>query len=412
MFDKDIVIAFLLMALLFLRHIAILKKQNKIDYAPLMIVVGAVASLIHFIIHPHPNDTLLVIRESLMPLLAAFILYVVMHILNQTKKSQKSQEEELFAKSLISEITQLKSFMIELEERMSRQAKEEHRLHEEMRTKFVDDIEKLFGIKFEKMQGWYEKIDKRFENFSEVEMPEFDSVVHKHIEMLRVAEQSHYNKIMQLLQNSKTEEYDFEGEFEKLHKNLESLNRLSDDISKAIVAKTDAKFSALTEEFEGKLISLKLHAEGTKTILYEDENILGNIRMQSEMIMKQMKLSADQMREIEQKKSSFIKVYDEIYSLVIEIEKIKSDYVKAQAQLSQLSYSLQNENRDYFIEMKKEIDTLSSEISKKMDESLEKLYEHYHITSESISQSVKIMAKKAQLHKGYEEFSNKGDNSS
>jgi len=47
------------------------------------------------------------------------------------------------------------------------------------------------------------------------------------------------------------------------------------------------------------------------------------------------------------------------------------------------------------------MEALITNLTKKIDDSLEKLHEHYHIASDDITQSVQILAKKAQLQKGY-----------
>lgn len=413
MFDIDLLIALVFMALLFLRHVAILKKPNKINYAPLMIAIGAIASLIHFMIHPDPSNVILLLRESLMPILVATILYTVMNILNQTKESESAKLQDEFTKVLVHEITQLKEFILELEARMTAYSQEDREVQKEIRAKFKDDIKALESIeknqiefikKFENMQEWHENVDKAFTYFSEVQMPELDKVVHKHIDMLRISEQDHYSKLSILLEKIITSREDIDTELMKLKANLESIQSLSTNVAKDIVDKTYKRFSGLTQEFEAQLVSLKLHAEGVKTSLYEDENVLNNIRTQSEIIMKQMKLSARQMDELEKRNSNFSKLAIEIRELVAEIEKIKSDYVKAQAELSQLSRDLQSVKEENFIQMQEKIDHLKEDVSSKIDSSLEKLYEHYHMASENITQSVKIMAKKAQLKKGYGDF--------
>ena len=413
MFDIDLLIALVFMALLFLRHVAILKKPNKINYAPLMIAIGAIASLIHFMIHPDPSNVILLLRESLMPILVATILYTVMNILNQTKESESAKLQDEFTKVLVHEITQLKEFILELEARMTAYSQEDREVQKEIRAKFKDDIKILESIeknqiefikKFENMQEWHENVDKAFTYFSEVQMPELDKVVHKHIDMLRISEQDHYSKLSILLEKIITSREDIDTELMKLKANLESIQSLSTNVAKDIVDKTYKRFSGLTQEFEAQLVSLKLHAEGVKTSLYEDENVLNNIRTQSEIIMKQMKLSARQMDELEKRNSNFSKLAIEIRELVAEIEKIKSDYVKAQAELSQLSRDLQSVKEENFIQMQEKIDHLKEDVSSKIDSSLEKLYKHYHMASENITQSVKIMAKKAQLKKGYGDF--------
>ena len=413
MFDIDLLIALSFMALLFLRHVAILKKPNKINYAPLMIAIGAIASLIHFMIHPNPSDTILLIRESLMPILVATILYTVMNILNQTKESENAKLHDEFTKILVREITQLKEFILELESRMAVYSKEDREVQQEIRAKFKDDIKALdtiqknqmeFTKKFEKMQEWHENVEKAFAFFSEVQMPELDKVIHKHIELLRISEQDHYNKLAELLEKIVESRYDIDKEFSRIKVSLETVKSISDDISKTIVDKTHSKLSVLTQEFEGQLMTLKLHAEGVKTLLYEDENVLNSIRTQSEMIMKQMKLSAKQMDELEKRNGNFSKFSTDMKELLIEIENIKADYVKAQSELSQLSKELQGVKDENFIQMQEKIDLLREEVSSKIDASLEKLHDHYHITSENITESVKIMAKKAQFKKGYSDL--------
>jgi len=413
MFDLDLLIALAFMALLFLRHVAILKKPNKINYAPLMIAIGAIASLIHFMIHPNPSDTILLIRESLMPILVATILYTVMNVLNQTKESQNAKIQDEFTKVLVKELTQLKEFILDLENRMTAYSQEDRAVQADIREKFKNDIKALdtiqknqmeFTKKFEKMQEWHDNVDKAFNYFTEVQMPELDNVIHKHIELLRVSEQDHYNKLSDLLEKIVSSRDDVDKELSHLKENLEGIKETADDVAKNIVDKSYAKLAARTQEFEAQLLSLKLHAEGVKTSLYEDENVLANIRSQSEMIMKQMKLSAEQMSELEKRNSNFVKVYDEMYKLLEDVEKIKADYVKAQSQLTQLSNELQHIKEENFEQMQLKIDKLGEEISQKVDDSLQKLHEHYHIADENITESVKIMAKKAQLKKGYSDF--------
>ena len=413
MFDIDLLIALSFMALLFLRHVAILKKPNKINYAPLIIAIGAISSLIHFMIHPDPSDPILLIRESLMPMLVAIILYTVMNILNQTKESENAKLHDEFTKVLVHEITQLKEFILELEARMTAYSQEDRAVQQEIREKFKDDIKALdtieknqieFTKKFDKMQEWHENVDKAFRHFSEVQLPELDNVVHKHIDLLRISEQDHYNKLSDLLEKVVESRVDVDVEFREMKESLESIKMISDDIAKSIVDKTQMKLATLTKEFEAQLISLKLHAEGVKTVLYEDENVLNNIRTQSEMIMKQMKLSAKQMEELERRNSVFVKLSTEIEVLVEEIEKIKVDYVKAQSELAQLAKSLESVKDENFIQMQEKIDLVGKDVMQKIDASLEKLHEHYHIANENISESVKVLAKKAQLIKGYSDF--------
>jgi len=404
MFDIDLLIAFGFMALLFLRHVAILKKPNKINYAPLMIGIGIIASLIHFVIHPDPSNVILLLRESLMPILVATILYIIMNILNQTKESENAKIHDEFTKILVDEITELKAFILELESRMTNYSQEDRKVQQEIQEKFQADIKALntiyanqmeFAKKFEKLEAYNESVNKAFSYFSEVEIPALNDKLNQHIELLRVSEQDHFNKLTALLEKAGESRYDIVEDIEDLKESIESIKSLSKSVSKAIVEQTTAKLSTLTQELEAQIVSLKLHAEGIKTTLYEDENVLGSIRTQSEMIMQQMRLSANQMDELKKKNSSLLGVYDDMKELLHEIEKIKDDYVKAQAQLTQLSKQLEIAKEENYGDIKESIEELAKE-----------LQQHYAKNNENLTESLKLMAKKAQLQKGYTQLDN------
>ncbi|MCK4974851.1 MAG: hypothetical protein KAR81_06325, partial [Sulfurimonas sp.] len=171
MFDGDLLIAFAFMVLLFLRQVSILKQPNKINYAPLMIGIGAISSVVHFIIHPETVDTLLILKESFLPLLVSLLLYIVMNILHQTQQSNQSKTQHEFTKVLIEQITQLKEFTSELEKKMILNQNEDRAAQGEIREKFKQDIKALdiiqinqtkFLEKFEHMEQWHNDVTNTF----------------------------------------------------------------------------------------------------------------------------------------------------------------------------------------------------------------------------------------------------------
>jgi len=412
MFDSDLLLAFGFMGVLFLRQIAILKQPNKLNYAPLMIGIGSISSLIHFIVHPETSNILLIVRESIFPLLVALLLYIVMNILHQTQLSENARTQEEFTKVLVNEITQLKEFILEIETKINLSQREEHQAQEEIRAKFKQDINALDSIqanqtqfiqKFDEMQEWHGDVSKAFEQFSEVQLPELDNVVHKHIDILRVAEQDHYNKLTLLLDSAVTSRVDISEDIEDMRENLKSMKNISKDIASSITKHTLQQLSGVTRAFESQIGELKSHTEGVSTSLTESESTLANIRTQSEMIMKQMVLSSQKMKALEEQNSALHDVYAMLKEIIRDVEAVKSDYVKSQAQLSLISNELAKSKDEQVIEMRKKIDDLSEALAKKIDESLEKLHDHYHIADGEITQSVQILAKRAQMKSGYSE---------
>ncbi len=413
MFNSDLLVAFAFMALLFLRQVIILKRPNKINYAPLMIGIGAIASLIHFIIHPDTTNVILLLRESIFPLLVALLLYIVMNILHQTQVSQNTRTQEEFVKVLVNEITQLKAFILEMETKMNTSQEAEQSSQEEIRKKFREDIQALDSIqlnqikfldKFDEMEEWHKDVSKVFINFTEMQLPELDNVVHKHIDILRVAEQDHYNKLNSLLQKAVESRIDMSGDIEELKEKLLSMKSISDDIAQSITEHTLHQLSGVTKAFEMQVISLKSHTESVGTSLQEGETRLDAIRMQSEMIMKQMVLSSNKMKELELQNSSLYDVYTMLKDIINDVEIVKFDYEKSQSQLSLISKDLVQSKDEELLNISKKIDILSENFTEKIEESLEKLQEHYVIAGKEITKTTQLLAKQAQLKNGYNDY--------
>ena len=414
MFATDLLLAFTFMGILFLRQIAILKQPNKINYAPLMIGIGAISSLVHFIINPEFTETLLLIRESIFPFLVALLLYIVMSILHQTQVSQKARTQEEFVKELVTEIRDLKKFILEIETRMTTAQKLDRNAQEERHIKFKEDIKALdtiqlnqakFTDRFEKMEEWHKKVSKGFEHFSEIQLPELDNVIHKHIDILRVAEQDHYNKLTSLLERTVKSGGDISEDIEDLKESIYSIKTVSKEIASSITKHTLQQLSGITKEFENQIIALKSHTECVTISLHEGEKTLEAIKTQSEMIMKQMVLSSTKMKELQGQNSELTDIYSTLKGIIQDVEAVKSDYVKSQAQLSSISKELADSKDEQILQMRQKIETLSKSVSKEISESLEKLHEHYYIAGGKITQSVQILAKKAQIKSGYGEDS-------
>ena len=413
MFDGDLLLAFAFMALLFLRQISILKQPNKINYAPLMMGIGAISGTVHFITHPETADTLLILKESLFPILVALILYVIMNVLHQTQQSDQSKIQHEFTKELIEQLTQLKEFSAELEKKMILNQNDDRRVQEETRERFKHDIKVLDAIlvnqnrfleKFEQVDKWHDYVVKSFENFTEVQLPSLDNIVHKHIDMLRVAEQDHFNKVKATLTKAVESRGDIAVEIEELKENLRTISNISQTIAKTIIRHTIEELSDVTKPFEKEMLSLKSHTEGLGISLYESENRLNGIKEQSELIMKQMILSSKKMNEIETKNSGLHDVYATMKDLIRDIEIIKSEYVKSQSQLSMIVKDFRDIKESEINNIKEQIESLSATLTTKVDNSLEKLYKHYNIASEEISPNIKFLSKQAQLKSKYSEL--------
>ncbi len=410
MFDLDLLFAFLLMALLFLRQISILKKQNKINYAPLIVVIGLISTIVHFILHPEAANMVLLLRESLFPLLVSLLLYFIMNIMDQTQKSQSKILQMEYTQALMHEVSGLKKLIEEIEAKMIRNQQEDRSYQEDIREKFKHDIKALDAInangikfleKFDQVQEWHQDINRAFEDFINKQLPELDTIVHKHIDILRVSEQEHYVKIAKMLTEALSNRVDVSKDLAELQNKLGEMKGISKTVADTITSHTLEQMAGVTQAFANQVKTLKSHAEAINTSLFESENKLTSIKSQSEMIMKQMSLSSKRMDDIQTQHALLVEIYQQVETLIRDIDAIKADYVKSQAQLSHLSKEMDFSQEEHKEALLAQINELSDLLAQKVDDSLEKLHEHYHIASEDITQSVKVLARKAQIQKGY-----------
>ena len=413
MFANDLLLSFAFMAVLFLRQISILKQPNKINYAPLMVGIGLISSIVHFIIHPEVQNFVMLLRESFFPLLVSLFLYIVMNIMHQTQEKENDKLHNEFSRIMVEQVTQLKEFMSELEGRLTACQQDDRLAQEEIRAKFKEDIQALSSIKdnqtkflskFEEMDAWHQKVSQEFEFFRNEQMPKLSSIIHEHIDIFRVSEQDHYNKIKVILDKASNSSNDIAQDMDDVKASLKSMQGIADSIAQSITKHTLQQLSGVTKSFENEISSLKSHSQGINTALLESDNTLSIIREKSELIMKQMVLSANKMNDLQEKNTGLHDVYTTMKELMADMEVIKADYVKAQGQLSVISNELQSSENEQIDAMKAQIEDLGQVLTKKIEDSLNKLHEHYKIAEDDITKSVQILAKKAQLQRGYTEL--------
>jgi len=411
MFSLDIVISLIFMIVLFVRQMFILKDITKINYAPLVVSVGVVTFLIHILLNVESLEFAFLLKESIVPLLVSVILYIIMNILHQTQQSQSLKHQEEFTFALVNQVSELKNFVADLEQRMLLFAQEDKKAQESLVERFEHEIKSLESIKTNQYKIFerFDEIDlksgilqKEIKNLSEVKIPQIDSVVHKHIDILRVADQDHFNQLKNILMEFDKNKLSVEDELEEIKKSVVSMRGLSDEIAKSITRHTLLQLSDITKAFEGQIITLKTQAEGVKTSLLEGENRLEAIKTQSEMIMKQMVLSSNKMQELKEQNDGLYNIYELVKDLVKDIEYVKSEYEKSQAKLSVLAHDVNFNDNEHFKVIEQKIESLADELSKKVDESLEKLHEHYHIADSKITKNVQILSQQAKAqHSGY-----------
>ena len=402
-------ISFGLMALIFLRQISIYKQPNKINYAPLILGIGGIASVIHFIIADEHQNTLLILQGSFIPFLAALMLYIIMNIMHQTQRAENERTQKEFTLALIEQLSQLKEFTQNLEERMQSYAQEEIKLKEEFTAKFREDIETLaqllhnqhkFMEKFEELREWHKQLQDLFINFTEFKLPELDGVIHKHIEMLRIANKEQFEKITLSLSDTLGTKESIKEELDILQSKIDAIRDSAESIASEIVHSTTTKLNEATKTLREEYITLFRHAETLKTELLASETKLDAIKTQSEFVIRQMVVVAKKMESFDNEKDLLAKSVNEIVPLLRHMNVMQERYEKMLEEFGRLAEEFALKEQEFSTRLNETLASLPTQIEEKFNQ----LEEQVVSKSETVTESVKLLAKQAKLQQtGYGE---------
>ncbi len=405
MFDVYMIISFMIMAVIFLRQISIFKQPNKINYAPLILGIGAIASVIHFIISNNP-DFVLTLKGSFIPMLIALMLYIIMNIMHQTQVADNERVRMEFTQSLIEQINKLQDFTEGLEHRINAYALEEKKLQEEFAKKFsisLDNLERLlknqqeFKEQFGEMAYWHKELTDLFINFTEFKLPELDSMVHNHINNLRISEEEHYNRLIKVFDEVLGDKERIRKELVKIENELKGIEGISDKISHTIIQKVLKDVSKISETFESELVGLQQFGKALRRSLTEGEQTIYSIQKKGEYIINQMEHLSTDIEDFDERKRVIDEMGRKLYPLIEKVEIIQQEYIKTISDLQAISNDIKQHEMIYLERFSKQTETAVEAINQAAKEAFEDI--RY---TEEISDNVKILAKKAQLQKqGY-----------
>lgn len=395
MFKIDLIILFLVMGTLFIRQIMILKYQNKIDYSLVILGIGVMGSLLHFITHPQITDIVPLLRESFLPMVVAVFLFIILNIVTQIQQTDKNTQ---LHSELIEQIVALQKSLIRLDEKIALFYNDEKKAQNDVSEKLRVDIEALKSIeinqtkfltKFDELAVLYEDVSLSFRNFTTIEMPELDSVVHKHIDIMRVANQDHFNQLQTELRKILQNREEMIEESKTLKTNLISMTDVSNEIVTSINKTISYQLKEFTKPLEVKTNSLKLSSEAVLRDLDKSEKIVETIQKYAEFIHKEMDISALKMRDFEEHKNNMLDIFTISKKLITDIEQVKTDYTKSQIKLEMVVGDFKLSESEQIEAMKKQIDILGEMLTQKQE------------TNAEITRNVSILSQHNKIKEGY-----------
>ena len=405
MISIDLLVTIFIMSFLFLRHITVYKDPNKINYTPVVLALGTIGGLLHFILSEGMDTN--VLKESLLSLGVGVLLSAIMSVLSQTVAVMNRHDERQRLGVIGDEMAELVSSVSILKERLNLVAQMESTTHEQIHNLFKEEIETLnmiqanqtlFVSKIESLLAQQHSAMEKFEEFTLSELPSLDNVVHRHIDLLRVAEQDHFNQLKSVVRLSCDEQKEVHAQLKTLHELvLQMSHRELPDHTISVLQK---ELDRILHDFSHHLQMLGAKSETIVTTLHENDSLLRGSREQSELIMQQMVLSSKQMREMTTHSKELSESLKPLSRLFASAETLHDEYISAKGKLSELIVTLESYERQDIRAFRQTLEEVAAEATaqiKLLTQTLQK--------SESLpiieTKNVQDLASKVKLHKSY-----------
>lgn len=408
MLEIDLLVSIILMSLLFLRHISVYKDRNKINYTPVVLAIGFIGGLLHFVMLGDGADWLLVLRESMLTLMVGIILSTIMSVMSQTQNALNLHTGNLRIQSIVDDVEQLKPLFSAINTSLTRVTQMESTTHEQLKNIFKEEIEALGSIlnnqkyfiqKVEAVLAQQQLAQEKFEEFSLSELPSLDNVVHRHIDLLRISEQDHFNQLKSLIKSTSEEKIEIHNEFIQIKHVLEKLQK-SHSID-GVIGVMEHEFSRIIADFARNIQTIASKSESIVTTLLENETILKGSRDQSELIMQQMVLSSNHMREMNHSTKELNESLRPLGSLFASAESLFKEFIVAKSSLSELIITLESYEKQEHRAIREHLENVANTAIRQMEmltQNLSKFEETHHYVS---PKEVQELSHKVKLHQSY-----------
>ncbi len=399
---------------LFWRQLAVLKLQGKVNYAPLVLIVGAVSSISLFIFSSHEGELKSDIQYALMPLLISLIFYTVMYLMVQLKGNRAKIKKESHERLLLELSSDIKEHLSTLDEKLSAIASTDEKTFDAVQLALKNEFsvfrqlsvqqEKL-SQKLEEMYVQEESALSNIQKFISKDILDLDTVVHRHIDLLRIAEQEHFNTLHTLL--SEMGEGNAASQYKELLASVkEHLHSVEHAVQNSVLdiadeAKEQLKDTA--QKMAGGLENTKQLSEALMLSLQEYEMKMQELNKQGSKLLQKSDTIHESMEDTYAQSQKVRPVYTSLNELVSRLMDIYAEYKHAKKELHILASELGNAEERHFEIMDKKIDALGEDMHAKIDASLKELQTHYHLAERDVTNTVKTLAAKAQLKKSYSE---------
>jgi len=398
--------------ILFWRQLVVFRLQQKINYAPLVMITGSISSIAMFV--SSSGELKSDLQHALVPILISLIFYVVMYLMYQIRVTMSKEEQKSHERLLATLIADISGYFHILDEKLSDISTTEEKTLQAVQLTLKNELsefnqlstqQKVIAQKLEEMYTKEEHALIKIQQFLEKDVMDLDKVVHRHIDILRIAEQDHYSKLVDIL-NSMNENSDDRMVAESIEKLVHSVKNMREIFVQSVAEvaqEVGEQVSLSLQSMSGELQNAKQLSESLNLSTQEYEVKLEELHKQASRLLQQSDTIHESMEDTFNQAQKVRPVYTSLNELVSRLMDIYGEYKHAKKELHILASELGNAEERHFNIMDKKMDDLGENMHKKIEASLQELKEHYHIADRDVTSTVQTLAAKAQLQKSYSE---------
>ncbi len=409
MVDTEIVVFVVLMLLLFFRQFFIYRQASKINYAPIILMLGSLGALLHVLMHGQRElDTLF--RHSLIPLTVSIVLYIIINILNQTQQRKVLAEREAFQEQLLREMDMIKQDIVLLSEREYHLDRGEHNDTETLQQRLHQEIDALHHLqttqdermrKLETILHKYYRGVRRIEEFFDTTMPEFDTIIHRHIEILRITEQEHFNRVVGLLDRHQESYATQQSMLQHIQREMTLLNERDKKTATAMIEKTTAQLYQVADEFKKQMYQLQASAKIVQDDLNMNAARFKALEEEGEGVLQKIVVLSKKVDAITTQADTLLKLEHSVEKVLQERRHIVEEREVLQEEIKELKEMLIVSKKDQNKLFKALNEEISRVLNERMQSALDQLHEHYFALQGSHASTLKELASRSKIEKTY-----------
>lgn len=408
MFEWDLLLAIGLMSLLFLRHIAVYKDPNKINYTPIVLAIGFVSGCLHFVMLGEGTQWLLVLREALLSVTLGIVLSAIMSVMSQTQRASGNALQNRQLQTLIDDINGLGHLFNAFGGLLTRISAMESSTHEQLKNIFKEEIDALGSIlnnqkffiqKVESVLAQQQLAQEKFEVFTTSELPSLDNIVHRHIDLLRIAQTEHFNHIKHSMKQLDDAKEHTHSELKIIYAAVQKIPKTFSN--EGITGSIERELSKIIADFEQHIGTIGSKAQSIVMTLLENEAILKGSREQSEMIMQQMVLSSNNMREMNHTTKELGLTLRPISTMFESAQALSVEFALAKSRLSELLITLESYEKHDIREIHENLENIANTAIANMGLFVENMKQYENEKYNVSPQEVQELSQKVKLQQSY-----------